>query len=524
MASTTFIDETMDKIMPVLQYVMDVDTDIFYKSWNDIVYSLFQRSSNKVISDLTSLAYTFNNYFQEEYLGNNMSILSGYFNESPEKVIKHGKYVNDKDYKFEDDSYLVSFKCLKHIIEKCEDEELQNGFELIDRVFNVYKEYRENLIEANKYPTHWALFELKEAKEEGTQTAKITVGSEKTLNTRIERAGKRDKLYSQVSTESYESIALHADIEIDGLGKFLKYKFQQEKLGNVKFIRKQITFPVDNEDFTMDTLVEYIDEFRSFMTDCASNEELSSYELSRCRRTKLTDEVSYFNKAIKDEELDLPEKVRTAKAKAAEDKPKKTSRAKAEPKAKAEKKPKKAAKKEVEEEQSKIEVNEEEESKDEDLEEEKPEQPIEEVEEEKPTKATKAKKEAKPKSAPKAKADAKKETKPKAESKPKRVAKAKVETKPKSEAKPKKETKSKKADHEKSVKMDVADETQTQELEENEEKPVSTNKSSSKSMPKTAYATPSMTNLMKYSGMSNTGDDEESNSEASDEGEFDEEE
>ncbi len=282
------IKAAFDAYKSNIEEFLDADNDKNSKTWNDVIFVVFNKNKLSKISELEDLAFAFNDKFNPDVIRINLDHVSQYFKNieiTKSSITKFG-LIKDKHFRIDESDIYVSFDGLSKLIESSEDVDLVAQNEFIEMIYDMYENYKIMMNDRKLYPTHWALF--KPTKEE--DVVRIISGGYELLQKRIDNinAGKT-KIYSLVSETPYESVLFNGNIEIDILAKYINTIMKDTYDDNAPILvkGKKITFVESDNEYSVDNLIEEIERFRQFISSGTSPDNMDFHKLSKKHRTRL---------------------------------------------------------------------------------------------------------------------------------------------------------------------------------------------------------------------------------------------
>lgn len=293
--------------VPALNAFMNAETDKVCKNWADVVAWFFLMNKDTKMSSMSSIAELFTNAIRPNNFRINVEVLQPYFFKFSitSKTLQAQGFVQDVHF-IEDQSGLrLTFSSMSKLIVSKGDEDLNDSFEFIQKVFQMYRRYVLAIGKKTKINTHWTLIErvsdfkttMKPHEKKNEKTFKImdqqprvfTIlkGSYKSLSNRLNKLEKDTEVYVRSDRfRIYETVVHDLEIELSMIREYIKnthlLPYRQKQLGdigsngkpnnsiaktkcNLHVSKSHILIDAKQNDFTPDTLASEIDAIRNNM-------------------------------------------------------------------------------------------------------------------------------------------------------------------------------------------------------------------------------------------------------------------
>ena len=263
------------------------------RTWDDVVCWIFKMNNNKAISAMTELAEWFVHCNRPLFFRIDLDELEKYFiGLRIDDVLKKSKCKEHEHYINTETKTKISFVGLSKCIMGNGDDILNNQYEFVAKVYQIYIAY---MTMKRQIPTHWTLVERTSnfssymqphvaGKEKRHKIMEIQPrvfcilkGSLKTLQSRVDKyIHADDSLYSpDFKMPIYHSILQNVNDEIDLIIKWLKqeylvpYQESQQNvkrpLSNIHLTRRIILIDPSQDKFTPCMLRPSIEDMRTLL-------------------------------------------------------------------------------------------------------------------------------------------------------------------------------------------------------------------------------------------------------------------
>lgn len=272
-------------------YLNNKDSGVL--KWVDVVTVIFSMSECKEVSKLAPVAMAFENVSRPNHFRINVSMLTDIIESEVMTVdsLEKAGFVQGKDF-LHDDSTRLTFRTMRRLLFSVSDG--MEAYEFIEQIFHLYRVYERT---QTSNPIYWTAYvrtslppknaqpHLSKTKPMDNQPTIVgfVKGSVRAIKNRIARYQMDGALDSEQSFPIYESMLMNAIDEIsvimDELERRIAMPFRMAQLktidangneikkvhqtkANVIVRRSMILIDVDQEDFTVKSLTEFIETIR----------------------------------------------------------------------------------------------------------------------------------------------------------------------------------------------------------------------------------------------------------------------
>ena len=288
--------------VPAINAFLNARTDKVCKSWNDVVVWFFEMNNEKSFSSVSDIAALFINSVHPDFFRIPVDIIQPHFLKftiSP-KSLKEKKFIENQHFISDDEGTRITFTTFRKLVIRHSDEILNESFEFIEKVFQIYSRYVQGMGNRSKRYTHWTIIERVDA---FTRSMKphaskqfhimdvqprvfcIIKGSLKTVNSTCAKYMKDpSKKYSTSQAfPIYETVLYDSNSEIDTLMGYLDQchlrPYRENQIGlkdaedveitkisktkcNMRLMQKCILIDPSQSEYTAEMLPGHIEEIR----------------------------------------------------------------------------------------------------------------------------------------------------------------------------------------------------------------------------------------------------------------------
>lgn len=287
--------------VPALNAFLNAETDRTCKNWDDVVVWFFQMNTDKKMSSMSTIASLFVNVNRPNYFRIDVELLQPYFFKFliSQQTLEENKFVEGEHFIKDEEGLRITFSTMTKLILQKGDDELNQAFEFIDKMFHIYRRYVFATGKKSKLYTHWTLIErvseftatMKPHEKASTFTImdaqprvfSIVKGSQKSINNRLNKIENDEKYIKCGHFRVYETVMHDIDIELSIIRQYLKTTivdpYRKSQIGqldangdaiklisktktNMHLLKTQILIDSQQDEYTPANLAAHIDEIR----------------------------------------------------------------------------------------------------------------------------------------------------------------------------------------------------------------------------------------------------------------------